>query len=107
MVLAGLGNELVRLDQARFTDNNFSMTTQVNVYEAKSTLSALLAKVAAGEEVVIARHGRPVARLVPMTERPKQREPGGWKGRVWIADDFDEPDEQMLSDWNDGPVEPQ
>lgn len=82
------------------------MTVQVNVYEAKSRLSALLSKVEAGEEVVIARHGRPVARLVAATSRATERVPGGWKGQVWIADDFDELDDQSLQDWYEGPVEP-
>jgi prevent-host-death family protein len=82
------------------------VTTQVSVYEAKSTLSALLNRVEAGEEIVIARHGRPVARLVAAASRPARRTPGGWKGRVWIADDFDELDDQSLRDWYEGPVEP-
>lgn len=83
------------------------MTVQVNVYEAKSKLSALLNRVAAGEDVVIARHGRPVARLVAVADRPVRRTPGAWKSRVWIADDFGELDEQGLRDWYEGPVEPQ
>jgi prevent-host-death family protein len=82
------------------------MAVQVNVYEAKTTLSALLNRVAAGEEVVIARHGRPVARLVAVADRPARRTPGGWKNRVWIADDFDELDDAGLRDWYEGPVEP-
>ena len=82
------------------------MTVQVNVYEAKTRLSTLLRQVAAGEEVVIARHGRPVARLVAVSDRPARRTPGGWKGRVWLAD-IDELDEQSLRDWCEGPVEPQ
>lgn len=83
------------------------MTVQVNVYEAKSQLSALLNRVAAGEEVIIARHGRPVARLVGVADRPPRRTPGGWRSRVWIADDFEELEEQTLQDWYGGPVEPQ
>jgi prevent-host-death family protein len=66
------------------------MTDQVNVYEAKTHLSRLLERVEAGEEIVIARNGRPVARLVPPQRERSPREPGGWEGRVWIADDFDE-----------------
>ena len=61
----------------------------VNVYEAKTHLSQLLDRVANGEEIVIARGGRPVAQLVPLS---KQREPrvfGAWRGRVRIAPDFD------------------
>lgn len=50
----------------------------VNVHEAKTTLSALLAQVEAGEDVVIARNGRPVARLVAVP-KPARREPGAWR----------------------------
>jgi len=61
----------------------------VNVHEAKTHFSALLKKVEAGEEIVIARSGRPIARLVP--ERIGDRELGWDRGaRFWIADDFDE-----------------
>lgn len=82
------------------------MAVQVNVYEAKSKLSTLLSRVEAGEEVIIARHGRPVARLVAVTDRPSRRAPGGWEGRVWMADDFNELDEKSLSEWYEGPVNP-
>ncbi len=62
----------------------------VNVHEAKSSLSRLLARVEAGEEVVIARAGRPVARLVPVEAVPLRR-PGTAAGRIRIAADFDAP----------------
>lgn len=62
----------------------------VNVHEAKTHFSALLAKVEAGEEIVIAKAGRPIARLMPV-EKPKERELGWDRGaHFWIADDFDE-----------------
>lgn len=63
--------------------------TPVNVYEAKTHLSKLLDRVAQGEDVVIARAGRPVARLVPFAEPAQRRVPGAWRGRVRIAADFD------------------
>jgi prevent-host-death family protein len=67
------------------------MTASVNVYEAKTHLSQLLDRAAAGEEIVIARAGRPVARLVPLSEvSARRRTPGAWRGKVSIADDFDE-----------------
>lgn len=78
------------------------MATQVNIYEAKTKLSSLIAQVEAGEEIVIARHGRPVAKLVPFSGGPARRVPGAWKGRVWIADDFDQTDEQTIDDWYGG-----
>ena len=62
----------------------------VNVHNAKTQLSRLLERVEAGEEIVIARAGRPVARLVPLVESGTARTPGGWEGQVWIAPDFDE-----------------
>jgi prevent-host-death family protein len=62
----------------------------VNVHEAKTHFSALLKKVEAGEEIVIAKAGRPVARLVPAEQSP-ERELGWDRGaHFWIADDFDE-----------------
>ncbi len=62
----------------------------VNVHEAKTHLSRLLERVEQGEEVVIARSGRPVARLVPLGNASGRRVPGAWRGRVVIGDDFDD-----------------
>lgn len=61
----------------------------VNIHEAKTHLSRLLDRVAAGEEIIIGKAGRPVARLVPYTGPREPRRPGALKGRVWMADDFD------------------
>jgi prevent-host-death family protein len=63
----------------------------VNLYEAKTRLSELVDRAAAGEEIVIAKAGSPKARLVPLPRIGKPRKPGGWEGRLWIADDFDAP----------------
>jgi prevent-host-death family protein len=83
---------LVRLDQSKPVS---SVSESVNVYDAKTHLSQLLDRAAAGEEIVIARNGRPVARLVALDEAaPRRREPGAWAGQVSIATDFDDlPDE--------------
>lgn len=62
-----------------------------NVHEAKTNLSRLLDRVAAGEEVVIAKAGVPVARLVPTSPAVRERPLGFEKGRVVIAEDFDAP----------------
>jgi prevent-host-death family protein len=63
----------------------------VNVNEAKTHLSQLLDRAAAGEEIVIARAGRPVARLVALrSATSRRRTPGAWSGKVSIAQDFDE-----------------
>lgn len=73
---------------------------QVNVHEAKTHLSRLLAEVEDGEEIVIARAGKPVARLVRDNGAPLQpRKPGALKGKIWMADDFDAPDEQLERDF--------
>lgn len=61
----------------------------VNVHDAKTQLSRLLEAVEAGEDVVIARAGKPVARLVPV--RPDARRPGRLAGQVCLGDDFDAP----------------
>jgi len=62
----------------------------VNVHEAKTHLSRLVERAAAGEEIVIAKAGVPKARLVPLTGDHGPRSPGAWRGRVHLADDFDE-----------------
>jgi prevent-host-death family protein len=72
---------------------------QVNIHEAKTHLSRLLEQVEAGEEIVIGRNGRPVARLVPF-QRGGARRPGAWRGRVRIADDFDELPETIRAAFN-------
>ena len=72
------------------------MATIVNMHEAKSTLSKLVAKVADGEEVVIARAGTPVAKLVKY-EASEPRKLGGLEGKIWIADDFDDTDEELIA----------
>jgi prevent-host-death family protein len=63
---------------------------QVNLYEAKTQLSKLVDAAAAGEEIIIAKAGKPKARLMPLERAKPSRRPGGWEGRIWIADDFDE-----------------
>lgn len=67
------------------------MALQVNIHEAKTHLSRLLARVREGEEITIAKAGKPIARLVPVGERPVQRLPGSARGKVTIAPDFDAP----------------
>lgn len=67
------------------------MNTTVNVHEAKLASRGCCRGGGQGEEVVIAKAGRPVARLVPVVEKPKKRKPGSAKGRVWMADDFNDP----------------
>ncbi len=72
----------------------------MNVYEAKSRLSALLNEVEAGSSVVIARAGRPVARLIPFEpEQRKPRVPGTMAGKIWLSPDFDAIDEEIIQDF--------
>lgn len=68
----------------------------VNIHEAKTHLSRLLERVETGQEIVIARAGRPVARLVPYRVRTSPRVPGLWRGLVRIAPDFDQTDDTIL-----------
>ena len=67
----------------------------VNVHDAKTHFSKLLERVAKGEEVVIAKAGKPVARLAPLGQPPQPRKLGGFEGEIWIADDFDAPDPDL------------
>jgi len=64
---------------------------EVNVHEAKTNFSKLLQRVALGEEIIIAKAGVPVARLVPVQSKPSKRPLGLYRGQIWIADDFDAP----------------
>jgi prevent-host-death family protein len=67
------------------------MNQMVNVHEAKTHLSRLLQRVIDGEEIVIAKAGKPVARLLPYNPAPAQRTPGNDAGKVIISPDFDDP----------------
>jgi prevent-host-death family protein len=71
------------------------MAKIVNMHEAKSTLSRLVEQVARGEEVVIARAGKPVAKLVKYEQEPRRL--GFLDGKIWIAPDFDEPYEELIA----------
>lgn len=64
----------------------------INIHEAKTHLSRLLERVASGEDIVIAKAGHPVVRLVPFEPiEPKIAPPGAMEGQIWMADDFDAP----------------
>lgn len=67
------------------------MAMQVNIHEAKTHLSRLLIKAGAGEEIIIAKAGKPIARLVAINENVRCRQPGTAKGLVKIAEDFNAP----------------
>ena len=77
---------------------------QVNIHEAKTHLSRLIREVRNGEEVVIARGNKPVAKLVPLDPEKPQRRLGALKGMIIeVADDFDEPLEDFAPYMPDEP----
>lgn len=75
-------------------------TVIINIHEAKTHLSRIVDEVAAGAEVVIAKAGKPMARLVPLTTTTPTRKLGLLKGRIRVPDDFNEPlPEAVLRDF--------
>ena len=77
------------------------MTKTVKLYDAKTHLSSLVAEAAKGEEIVIAKGNKPMARLVAL--EPVKRQPGGWKTGMEIAADFDSPlPDEILSGFENG-----
>lgn len=76
-----------------------AMTELVNMHQAKSSLSRLVERALAGDDIVIARNGEPLVRLVPIRTEREPRIPGRSKGRVWIAPDFDTMSEEELQHW--------
>jgi len=82
--------------------------SQVNLHDAKTHLSRLVEAAAKGDEIIIAKAGKPMARLVPL--RPsarKKRRPGALKGKIWVAADFDAPlTAEEQSAWTEAAVSP-
>ena len=70
-----------------------------NISEAKASLSKLVEQVLMGHEVIIGKAGKPVAKLVPYVSdtRPRKLGAGQWNGKVWMADDFDDLPDEVLS----------
>jgi prevent-host-death family protein len=72
----------------------------VNIHDAKTHFSRLIERVLLGEEVVIAKAGRPVAKLVPITPETRDRRPGSAKGTFVVPPDFDAPlPDDVLAEW--------
>lgn len=67
----------------------------VNMHQAKTQLSKLVEKTQNGEDVIIAKAGKPVAKLVAYKEKFKPRKPGALKGKIFVPDDFNEEDEEI------------
>ena len=78
------------------------MTSTFNVHEAKAHFSKFLGRVRRGEEIIVAKAGKPVAKLIPVAQGVARRTPGSAKGRIHIADDFDAPPPDELSDAFEG-----
>jgi prevent-host-death family protein len=70
-------------------------TGKINIHQAKTHLSRLVEDVAGGSEILIAKGGRPMARLVPLRRDDSPRRPGLLKGKLKISDEFDRPAEQF------------
>ncbi len=71
-----------------------------NIHEAKTHFSKLVERAAAGEEIIIGKAGKPVARLVPYREEPPKRMPGSMKGKIRMASDFDDLPADVLAAFN-------
>ena len=69
--------------------------TTYNIHEAKTHFSKLLERVMGGEEVVIAKAGKPIARILPVVTAATSRKPGNDAGKIIIAPDFDDPLEEF------------
>ena len=79
------------------------MSIIINVHEAKTHFSKLLDQAHAGREIILAKAGKPYARLVPLEEAQSARVPGRWKNRLVLADDFEDPlPEDELKAWEQG-----
>jgi prevent-host-death family protein len=76
------------------------MSKVVNMHQAKTSLSRLVERALAGDDIVIARNGEPLVKLVPVVKEQKPRVPGRYKGQIWIAPDCFEPmTEEELALW--------
>ena len=80
------------------------MSAIVSLYDAKTQLSSLVDRAAAGEEIVIAKNGSPMAKLVPLPSKGKRRQPAGALKVSYLAEDFDVPDPEIERLFN-GPSE--
>jgi prevent-host-death family protein len=81
---------------------------QINIHQAKTQLSKLVEEAVQGEEIIIAKAGKPMAKLIALESKVQTpRKPGGLKGQIWISDDFDEPvSEEELALWQDSSIFP-
>jgi prevent-host-death family protein len=75
------------------------MTKIVNIHEAKTHLSRLIDQVAAGSEVIIAKAGKPLAKLTPFTVQAQPKKHGLLKGKIKVPDGFNATDETIVADF--------
>ena len=76
------------------------MANIINIHEAKTHLSRIVDEVAAGSEVIIAKAGKPMARLMPLTGIPREKKLGLLKGKIKVPDDFNAPlSEDVIADF--------
>ena len=68
----------------------------INIHKAKSTLSSLIERVLKGEKIIIAKNGKPVVTLEKIKKQAGKRVGGQFKGKIWIAEDFDKTPEDFL-----------
>ena len=85
-------------------DDGSVVVMTLNLYEAKTQLSSLVDQAAAGAEIIIAKNGKPMAKLVPIRERT-ERKPGRLKGKIWMSKDFDAPMPDIEDAFYNGPIE--
>lgn len=81
------------------------MAETVNMHQAKTSLSRLVERALAGEDVIIARNGEPLVRLVPVLKTRPPRIPGRGKGTTWIGPDFEFTDEE-ITELFEAPLDP-
>jgi prevent-host-death family protein len=73
------------------------MSDVINVHDLKTNYSKYLDKVASGQEILLGKHGKIVAKIVPLAQAQQPRVPGALKGKIWASDDFDAP---MIGLWD-------
>jgi prevent-host-death family protein len=73
------------------------MSRAINIHDAKTQLSRLVEQAAQGEEIIIAKAGKPMARLVPLENAPRPKKFGLLKGKIQVPKDFDTPDPEVLA----------
>jgi prevent-host-death family protein len=73
------------------------MKAVINVHDLKTNYSKYLEQVMGGEEIMLGKHGKAVAKIVPLSQAKKPRVPGALKDKIWVSDDFDEP---MMALWD-------